>query len=59
MDYLAYRDKKILSSLQLYSTISLFIAAKAVELDKNIPFIPKLRENSSTIYSKDDYRKAE
>jgi len=59
LDTVMFRDSSLTSKLQLYAPICLLIAAKAIELDERIPFIPKLRRYANPTFSVDDYRKAE
>jgi len=44
---------------QLYSLTSIFIAAKAIELDERIPFISKLLNAASNLFKQDEIRRAE
>ena len=44
---------------QLFSLTSIFIAAKAIELDEKIPFISKLLSAASNIFKAEDIKKAE
>ena len=45
--------------VSLYSAVCLFTAAKAIELDQRIPFIPKLVRTCSDKFSVQDVRIAE
>ena len=45
--------------VSLYSAVCLFTAAKAIELDQRIPFIPKLVRTCSDKFSVQDVRVAE
>jgi len=59
LDTIMYRDTSLTSKLQLYAPVCLLIAAKTMELDERIPFIPKLRRYANPTFSIDDYRRAE
>jgi len=59
LDTVMFGDASLTSKLQLYAPICLLIAAKAIELDERIPFIPKLRRYANPTFSVDDYRRAE
>jgi hypothetical protein len=59
LDTIMYKDTSFTSKLQLYAPVCLLIAAKTIELDERIPFIPKLRKYANPTFSVDDYRKAE
>jgi hypothetical protein len=59
LDTVMYKDSSLTSKLQLYAPVCLLIAAKTIELDERIPFIPKLRRYANPTFSIDDYRKAE
>jgi len=54
-----FKDSSLTCKLQLYAPICLLVAAKAMELDERIPFIPKLRRYANPTFSVDDYRRAE
>jgi len=59
LDTIMYKDASLTSRLQLYAPVCLLIAAKTMELDERIPFIPKLRRYANPTFSVDDYRRAE
>lgn len=44
---------------QLYALTSVFISAKAIELDERIPFISKLLNAASNLFKPDEIRRAE
>ena len=44
---------------KLYPRFVNILLAKAIELDERIPFISKLRKNSSLTYRSSDIKKAE
>ena len=45
--------------IQLYAPVCLLLAAKTIELDERIPFIPKLRRYANPTFTIEDYRRAE
>jgi len=59
LDTVMFRDISLTSKVQLYAPVCLLIAAKTMELDERIPFIPKLRRYANPTFSVDEYRKAE
>jgi len=59
LDVIMYKDNSLTPSLQLYAPVCLLIAAKTVELDERIPYLPKLRSYANSSFSIEAYRKAE
>jgi len=59
LDVTMLKDTTLVNKLQLFAPICLLLAAKTIELDERIPFIPKLRKYANTSFSIEDYRKAE
>jgi len=59
LDTIMFKDTSLTSRIQLYAPVCLLIAAKTIELDERIPFIPKLRRYANPTFSVDEYRKAE
>jgi len=59
LDLIMFTDASLTPKLQLYAPICLLIAAKTIELDERIPFIPRLRRYANPTFSVEDYRKAE
>jgi len=59
LDIVMFKEPALVSKIQLYTAICLLLAAKTIELDERIPFIPKLRRYANTSFSIDDYTKAE
>jgi len=54
-----FKDTTLTSKLQLFAPICLLLAAKTIELDERIPYIPKLRRYAGSSFTVDDYRRAE
>jgi len=54
-----YKDTSLTSKIQLFAPICLLVAAKTIEFDGRIPYIPKLRRYAGSSFSVDDYRRAE
>lgn len=59
MDIVMFKDKTLVSKIQLMVPVCLLLAAKTIELDQRIPFIPKLKKYANSSYSIDAFRKAE
>jgi len=60
MDTIVFKDPSLTARLQLFAPICLLVAAKTIELDERIPYIPKLRRYAgNTSFSVDDYTRAE
>jgi len=59
LDFVMFKDVNLTQKLQLYAPICLLIAAKTIELDERIPFIPRLRRYANPTFSIEDYRRAE
>jgi len=60
MDTIVFKDSSVTAKLQLFAPICLLVAAKTIELDERIPYIPKLRRYAgNTSFSVDDYTRAE
>jgi len=59
LDTVVSKDSSITSKLQLFAPICLLVAAKTIELDERIPYIPKLRRYAGSNFSVEEYTKAE
>ncbi len=59
LDTVMFSDPSLTSRIQLYAPICLLVAAKTIELDARIPFIPKLKRQANSSFSVDEFRKAE
>jgi len=59
LDIVMFKEPTLVAKIQLYTPICLLLAAKTIELDERIPFIPKLRRYANPSFSIDDYTKAE
>jgi len=59
LDTVLFKDPSLTSKLQLFAPICLLVAAKTIELDERIPYIPKLRRYAGSNFSVDEYTKAE
>lgn len=59
VDFVMFKNPSLISKIQLYAPVCLLVAAKTIELDERIPFIPKLRRYANPTFTIEDYRKAE
>jgi len=59
LDVIMFKNISLLSKIQLYAPVCLLVAAKTIELDERIPFIPKLRRYANPSFTIDEYRRAE
>lgn len=59
LDAIMYKDTTLFQDIKLYTPIAFFIAAKTIEKDERIPYIPRLRKNSCMNYQVGDFKKAE
>lgn len=59
LDTVMFKDASLTPKIQLFAPICLLVAAKTIEFDGRIPYIPKLRRYAGSTFSIDDYRKAE
>lgn len=59
LDTVMYKNASLTPKIQLFAPICLLVAAKTIEFDGRIPYIPKLRRYAGSTFSVDDYRKAE
>lgn len=59
LDVVMFKNTALIPKIQLYAPVCLLIAAKTIELDERIPFIPKLRRYANPSFTIDDYRRAE
>ena len=59
LDIVMFKNSSLMSKIQLYAPVCLLLAAKTIELDERIPFIPKLRRYANPTFTIEDYRRAE
>jgi len=59
LDIVMFKEPSLTPKIQLYAPICLLIAAKTIELDERIPYLPKLKKYANSSYSIDEFRKAE
>ena len=59
LDVVMYKEILLTPDLQLYAPVCLLIAAKTIELDERIPYLPQLRKCANSSISIGTYRKAE
>ena len=53
-------EKKVPNlDFQLYATVAVLLAAKAIELDERIPYIPKLRQYAMSLFKIEDIKRGE
>ena len=45
--------------MEFYSSVCLMVAAKAIELDKNIPYFSRYQRYAEKTHTKEQYEKAE
>lgn len=59
LDFIMNSDPLLYSQMQLFSATCILLAAKSIELDERIPFIPKLKKYAAPVYQIQDFKACE